>query len=366
MRKNNRAWALLRVLSCSRLDPMAIAPDALALVRSLIPNAAGMLFLTSHDGMPHAFFHEDSPQSARDIFIREPQLFMGPKEFSVFQLAGSSAFPKAGRFLEPPPGFYSSNSYQLLHRPAGHHHFLESRLEVDGRRCGVISVTRGHGKPFDQRDLANLEQVARYVEHAIKSADATIDADWTVAQEAMLVARADGSILFGNTAVDALLADFPHIGAMWPDRRRLPGMFLHLIERLRDGQRYPDRMPSISIPVPGAYVEASAHWLLPPAATPRADADPAALTADAPVGIVLRRRVPAHLTVLERLREAELTPRELEVGFWLALGKREAVRANLPISEAVLRDCVKVLFDRFDCNSQEDFQQLLRQPARPL
>ena len=44
-KKNSRQWARLRILCSGGLHLMTLIPDALELVRELIPNSASQLFL---------------------------------------------------------------------------------------------------------------------------------------------------------------------------------------------------------------------------------------------------------------------------------------------------------------------------------
>jgi len=119
-RKQLRQWARLRVLCCSGLSLLSVVPDAFAAVREIVPNAAAALFLTSPEGVPHAFFHEDSPESVQSLFLGEPQLFVGPHEFNVFRLVGAPGGAKVGQLMAPGEAYFRSNTYQLLVRGSGH------------------------------------------------------------------------------------------------------------------------------------------------------------------------------------------------------------------------------------------------------
>lgn len=362
-RKNSRLWTRLRVLCCSGLDLMPIVPEALEIVREIIPNAAAAVFLTSEKGVPHGFFHEDSPQEVRALFQNEPDLFDGPMEYNVFRLVGVPGAPKIGQLLAPPPEFFSSNTYQLLIRASGHHHILDSRLEIDGRRLGLLSLFREQGCGFTAGDADNLGRVTAYFEHALRlgALAASPSDSLLLEQEAVIASDAEGRILFLSEPASQLLQQLPLMGPQWPDRRRLPIFLLRLLDVLRDGERYPTRLPCDTVPILGGALQASAHW----AAGPGGNCLESALAAaERGVAIVvLKRFTPVPLRIWKNLRAAALTPQQLEVAFWMGIGGRNAVRARLSISEAVLRDCVKAIYEVFGCNSQEELAACLRRPA---
>ena len=183
-RKQLRQWARLRVLCCSGLSLLSVVPDAFAVVREIVPNAAAALFLTSPEGVPHAFLHEDSPESVQSLFLGEPQLFVGPHEFNVFRLVGAPGAISCPTLAPPGEAYFRSNTYQLLVRGSGHHHTLDARLEVDGRRSGLVSLFREPGRGFDEHDIA---RVALHFEHALKAANPSDPADELAGPEAMLV-----------------------------------------------------------------------------------------------------------------------------------------------------------------------------------
>lgn len=106
VKKNCRLWSSLRVLCCSGLDAMSIAPDAFTIVHELVPNAASALFLTSHDGVPEATFHEDCPAHVQELCLRETALFEGLGEINTPQMVTNPNTPKIGQLLAPPREYF--------------------------------------------------------------------------------------------------------------------------------------------------------------------------------------------------------------------------------------------------------------------
>jgi hypothetical protein len=354
-KKNSRLWSRLRLLCCSGLDLMSVMPEAFALIHELIPNAASAIFLTSHEGVPHGFYHEDSPEAVRNLFLSEPQLFQGPNEYNVFRLVGAPGTAKIGQLLEPPSGFFSSNTYQLLVRASGHHHTLDARLEVDGRKAGLLTLYRESGRGFDRQDADDIARVAVHFEHALRAGALPADLSGSaIEREAIIIADTGGRPLFISPAASDILARLPLAGAQWPDRRQLPTFCMHLIELLRDGERHPWQLPGRTIALPGGALQACAHWLQPAGGAPAS----AAVASDGQgglVGITLKQNVPLPLQVWRKLSQVALSPQQMEVAFWMATGGgRDVARSRMAISEAVLRDCVKSIYDTLGCSSQEE------------
>lgn len=356
-RKNSRLWAQLRMLCCCGLDLMSIAPDAFAIAHELLPHAASALFLTDRDGELQAALHEDCPDSVRALCLSESRLFEGPDDLNVKQLSAPGR-PKLGQLLAPPAAYYASNTYQLLVRGCGHHHTLDARLESGGRSFGVLALLREPGLGYEADDLACLARIAQHLEHAQRGAGTAVEMS-SLPQQAMLVARISGELLFVSPAATALLDEIPYAAPLWPDRRRLPPAGLRLLQALQGAVASPWEMPACSLALPGGALEMRAQWL---GAVEGGGLEGALAAADAGlVGITLTRSTPAPLLVWRRLAAVQLSPRQREVAFWMALGGgREAARQRLDISEAVLRDCVKAVYGRLGCSSQEELAALLR------
>lgn len=359
-KKNIRRWAQLRLLCCSGLDLMAVAPDALKVAHDLVPHAASALFLTSHDGAQQATYHEDCPVAVQQLCAAGGSLFEGAAEWNVRRLVTRRGAPKVGQLWKPPREYFSSNTYQLLVRGCGHHHTIDARLEVHGQRIGVVSLFREPGLGFDAQDLEDLARIAVHLEHAAKfQAAPGTAADGEAELQAMVVATSRGDVVASSLAAQALLEQIPLTGAQWPDRRRLPPACLRLIEALKGGEAFAWHLPSCSLPLAGGTLELHAQWMLPPGEVPAADA--LALANRGLVGITLTRRTPVPLRVWRNLGTASLSPRQMEVAFWMGLGGgREAARARMDIGEAVLRDCVRAVYDRLGCSSEPELVAHLR------
>lgn len=66
------------------------------------------------------------------------------------------------------------------------------------------------------------------------------------------------------------------------------------------------------------------------------------------------------MRVWRNLTAVPLSPQQMEAAFRIALGGgRDTVRENMSIRDAVLRDCVKVIYEKLDCSSQAVFMAAL-------
>jgi len=338
---------------------MAIAPDAFAITHDLVPNGAAALFLTSDDGEHYARFHEDCPDEVQEACLRD-ELFEGPTEPSIARLVGRQGAPKYGQQQAPPPSYFHSNTYQLLIRGSGYHHTLDARLEVDGRRLGIVALFREQGLGFGEDDLIGLRRITHYLEHAARNSTGTgWEDDGAPGRQALIIANTRADVLFISPAASVLLDEIPLVGTEWPDRRRLPLACQRLIAILKDSGEHAWQMPSCTLAMAGGVVEVRAQWMV--AAATAAQDDPEALADHGVVGITLTRRTPLALRVWRNLSTTLLSPRQMEVAFWMAMGGgRDAARERLSISESVLRDCVKALYGKFNCASQSDLVTVLR------
>lgn len=159
-RLNKRKWHELDLLCRSGAGIAAIAPMACRLLREFVGADAGALFWMDENGLPEGFFHEDSPASARDLFVNEfERLFLGPEELNVATLARLKG-PDAGHLLAPPASYYRSNTFNLLVRASGHRHALDLRIDHEGRPRVIVLLFRAGADPFDEEALATLRLAA--------------------------------------------------------------------------------------------------------------------------------------------------------------------------------------------------------------
>lgn len=323
-KKNSRQWARLRILCSGGLHLMTLIPDALELVRELIPNSASQLFL-------HA---QQTPEDVHEANV------LG--------------------VLPPPNGYFYGDSVDFGVSPAEARaraaHVLEVRLGSAANPLGTLTLLRDDGPPFDADDEEDLGRVANYFDHAQRNVTAAASAGngllGVIEDEAMLLATTNGDILFLSDSAGALLGQLASQEQQVFDRATVPPFCLRLVESVVYGERYPWRLPAGTLELAGGVLEARAQWM-------------SAGSCDAihsrTVGIFLKFVVPMPLRIWRALGSVELSPQQMEVAFWMGLGGgREAARSRMDVSDAVLRDCVKAVYEKFGCTSEAGLLAILR------
>jgi hypothetical protein len=326
-KKNSRQWARLRILCSTGLPLMTIVPDAFALVRELIPNAAAVLFLRAESAGAH------EQQALDDTVVTA---------------------------LPPPNGYYFIDSTTFgpikLHE---YDYVIDHQLEYGGEKLGSVTLMRKDGPRFDADDEEDLGRVANYFEFAIRNASApSAGLSGVIEDEAMLLATTGGQILFLSDSASAVLDQLASQEQAVFDRHKLPPFCQRLVESVVYGDRYPWRLPSGTLAMAGGALEARAQWMsaggLSLSSTLQADHTRT-------VGIFLKFVVPMPLRIWRALNTVELSPQQMEVAYWMGVGGgREAARARMDVSDAVLRDCVKAVYEKFGCTSEAGLLAILR------
>ncbi|MEX5748480.1 helix-turn-helix transcriptional regulator [Massilia sp. X63] len=320
-KKNSRQWARLRILCSGGLHLMTLIPDALELVRELIPNSASQLFLGA----------ERAPEDMHEANV------LG--------------------VLPPPNGYFYGDARDFGVPPAQARaraaQVLETRLGPAANPLGTLTLLRDDGPPFDADDEEDLGRVANYFEHALRNAaTAGNGLAGVIEDEAMLLATVNGDILFLSDSAGALLDQLASQEQQVFDRRTLPPFCLRLVESVVYGERYPWRLPAGSLELAGGVLEARAQWM---------SAGAYDAIHSRTVGIFLKFVVPMPLRIWRALGSVELSPQQMEVAFWMGLGGgREAARSRMDVSDAVLRDCVKAVYEKFGCTSEAGLLAILR------
>lgn len=329
-KKNSRQWARLRILCHAGLDLMTIVPDAFGLVRELIPNSSAHLTLLPQ--LPA----QPAPDAGRD----------------------DAAFVQV---LPPPRGYFYGDHVGFDAPSAPPVHVLEAPLQGGGRRRGEIVLWRAEGPAFDHHDEEDLRRVAGYFEHALRNApELGAGGAAVVEDEAMLLATGDGQILYLSDSAGGLLDQLAAQERQRFDRRTVPPFCMRLVESVVHGDRYPWLLPLATLAMAGGILEARAQWMsVGGAAALHTGGDAGA--ASRTVGIFMKFVVPLPLRIWRAIGSVELSPQQAEVAFWMGVGGgRESARANMEVSDAVLRDCVKAVYEKFGCSSEAGLLEQLR------
>lgn len=339
IRKQRDAMYRLRALCCSGFDTISIAPDIFQYVHKILPNEACAIFLTDPHGMPHMFFHEATNENARALFQNEPQLFVGNQEYNTFKIANASI--KSGYFLNPDQSYFYSNTYQQLVRASGHHYALEVRLDVAHQNAGALILFREpSSRSFQQTDLPTINQVARYIEHSLNcdGRENHFSGNIEVDTALIIVNAQTNEIQFFTPKAQFILQEIPLIHNFWQKGKPLPNICIQLIQQLSYGTQLPETI----LKIPSGYLSLRAEWL-------NAQNDSEHL-----IALHLKKIIPRSLTLWQFIQKTDLNAQQASVTFLLVTGmSKKMIQAQLTMSDAVLKDCIKLIYQCFSVHSLE-------------
>jgi DNA-binding CsgD family transcriptional regulator len=345
IKKQRDALYRLRTLCCSGFNTVSIAPDIFHHVHKILPNEACALFLTDPLGMPYMFYHEDSPENARALFQNEPQLFMGRHEYNIFKIA--TAPIKSGYFLHPDEEYFSSHTYQHLVRASGHHHTLEVRLEVLSKAAGALLLFREpSSKPFQSADLPHIHQIARYIEYSLNtdSIEQAFLSPIETEQALIMVSPDTQEIQFSTLAAELMLKEIPLIHNLWQTGKPLPIICTQLIQQLCHGSQ----LPETTVKIPSGHLYVRAEWLNAQQSTHRL------------IVLHLKKFMPRSLMLWQFLQKTDLNAQQASVAFLLLTGlSKNMIQTQLSISEAVVKDCIKSIYQYFSVHSLDELIKFL-------
>lgn len=320
------------------LEP--IAPAVCRLLRELVGAEAAALFWMDERGLPAGFHHEDSPDSARDLFINEfERLFVGEHEINVHALARYTG-TTMGKLLTADPPYFRSNTFNLLVRPSGHHHALDLRVEVGGRPRLIVLLFRNEQQPFRSSDAEALAMVEASLKRAVAS---PLDSgEWrSDGRKGYLVVSGDGSrlLLLGGDAT-SILHDVTLVGqgVRLGGAITEPPRFVREACALAFGDR---RAVSLTMAVPTGRLQMVAEPLRSPG-----QSDPGSS-----VLVSLELHLPARLGKLEHVLAVGLSPLQQRIALVAASGgSRQDSLSNLGLSNEALKKHLAVVYDRFQVN----------------
>jgi hypothetical protein len=285
-----------------------IAPAACRQIRELVGADAASIFWLDENGLPQGFFHEDSPDSARDLFVNEfERLFIGPAELNVTALARTPG-PRVGRVARPDKAYFSSNTYNLLVRESGHHHSLDLRIDIDGRARAVVLLFRGGQRAFETTDAAALEQVTPYLQQAIASPVTEQVWNCSARRGHMLVDVSGERLAMLDEDAELLLKMCTLVGqeiSLCGPIRSPPRVVRELCAQLQGRA-----IVRQTLPIPGGRLEVTARRLMAPAPENGAEQ----------VLVTLELEEPRRLETIDRVLALDVSPLQQKIAFVAALG----------------------------------------------
>jgi DNA-binding CsgD family transcriptional regulator len=342
-------WHQLDLLCKAGIGIEAIAHDATALIRQAVGADAAAIFWLNDQGLPDGFYHEDSPADVQALFLDEfERLFVGGDEINVFALARHRG-RRVGNLILPPPGYFKSNTFNLLVRPSGHRHALDLRVELDGRTRAVVLLFRDKFG-FGDDDARRLDSVTPYLQRAIGLAQDDQECDLLTAGHLLLDVEGSRILMHSQQALAILQgANLAGTGACKNDVLDSPPPFLHrLCVRTRGSMAVP---LIVEHAVPGGRIEARATLLSPLAGE---------AVVHGQILVELRQLRPRRLEVVRRIAALSLSPTQREIALLAGLGHPRADCLQVVgVSKEALKKHLKAVYSATGTSDWESLHRTL-------
>ncbi len=327
----------------------AIAPRVCRLAREIVGAEAASLFWLDRNAMPLGFFHEDSPDEARDLFTNEfERLFVGPDEINVFALAqGDGAM--CGQLMRPPTSYFQSNTYNLLIRPSGHHHSLDLRIDDASGGHAVLLLFRGEYPAFTDQDAATLMQFEPLLRRAGTAEGAATWRSDTTRWGHVLVDPRDGAILALSGAAEEMLRESSLVGQRLARGGPLDVAPRFLVDLCEPALRSGRAVASIAISAGRLNIEATVMYA------------PSGQTTSVQVLMTLRHETPADIALIDPVLARRLSPLRSEILMFAACGgTRDAVSRAFDISKEAAKKHVAEIYRVMDVGRWDDIPRALQ------
>lgn len=346
----------LDLLCKAGIDFAAVTREMAVLVRQLVGADAAAVFWLNAQGMPEGFYHEDSPPEVQALFLDEfERLFVGPDEVNVFALAQHRG-RRVGNLIVPPDGYFTSNTFNLLIRPSGHHHTLDMRVEVDGRVRAVVLLFRGRGA-FGDAEAKQLGELTSYFQRALSHCTQT-DRDHELMQEGFLLLDAHGHrVLLHSPEALAILSQVNLAGTGAFKRQALevtPPFSQQLCAQLK-AQDGPSAHLEHAVPSGRMQVRATRMHT---AAAPLGGAD------GLQVLVEIKLLKPRRLEMWRRLLDVPLSPTQREIALLAGMGlpRSDCIR-RVGVSKEALKKHLKVVYSALGASDWDELHHLLMPPC---
>ena len=339
----------LRHLCCSGHPLIMIMPDVCKLIRQLIPNANTGLGLVHPNGMLYAFYNESTDTKLLALMMNHPELFMDFKTEPHLTWFTTTSMPKCGNALHSTPEYFRSNTYQYLIRPSSCDASLEVRLEVNQIPAGGLVLHREPKSHFHKTDIPLLLHVARYMEFALSGEqDNLFTLESCIGTEqALIIVTPQYDIMWMTEIAAQLLQQIPLSCQFWQPNAALPICCLNVIYQLQ----YGEDLPQMQIIIPNGILQIRAEWLKNASENHRM------------IALHLKKVLPKSLLYWQKIQNSDLSPQEAHVAYLLVTGlSKPVVRAQLGLSEAVMKDCMKSIYQYFNVHSLLELIDCIKNP----
>jgi len=305
----------------------------------------------------NGYFEKPDPE-ALNYFRDHGQQFQDEAGISVRQ---ALLFGKATGNCRWPfkLGFENTDSYKALFSNLGIHHCIDGVVRDNYGPLAHLFLFRRAGDPdFDGVDEANLAQTLPYIAHAVSS-KGTASTFIESGESALMVFDVRGRVTYQSSRAKELsfyaLAK-PNAFVDWQaglDLRERNAAMEELFEEVRrkvDAYCGGFDLPAWTITNHWGEFQVRAYEM--EGGTPD----------DVSFGVLLEKKTPMEIRLLERITALPLSTRQREVCFLLGRGvKTEDVAAMMSISSTTLKEHTQAVYRKLAVRNREDLIRLLLQ-----
>ena len=254
-------------------------------------------------------------------------------------------------------GFELTESYHHLFRALGLEHTLDGVVRNRNGPLGLVCLLRRQGNPdFSAEDEENLTQTLPYIAHAISHEVKTPDSFVESGDAGLMVFDPAGELKYQSLKAKELC---PYLLAEnltdgWYDgltTREMQVAQHALFDRVK--HNFAER----TLPVdPPAWTVANKWGEFQLQAYALQDSDDAACS----YGVILKKKVPIEVLLLQRVKQMPLSNKQCEVCFMLARGVETAEIATLlGITPTTLKDHIQAIYRKLGIRKREELLRIV-------
>lgn len=348
----------LRHIACLGLgDRLAIPLMIESLDRILPSSFINFMWLDEHEQPADMYLPTDVP-APLDIYLSPSDAFDVDSEPTVSNVLAMGRTVGGNESWNHRPGFHRSVLYNEICRPHRIGAGLDLVMRTNGRARGILFVNREPqaGSAFRAGERHLLASLESYFLHAMKASDWDGRVDSEPEDFGLMTVDAVGTVLFASPTVPRLLRQFdPALDWRRPQAmpEDIPLEILMLVRRLIAAERHrAGAPPSLTRRTAWGTIEIRVY--------PQADlAGAEGRGGGRAFGVVIERRIPRDVPILRKLRALDLSPRQREIAYELAIGRQATdIRARLGLTLSTWRDYLKRIYERTEVHSAAEFQAL--------
>lgn len=372
------AEACFKQLCCLGLPGQQVMPRLLSALHEIVPSYANFfVWVNARGQISNTLFENlNEVQPVLPLYFGE---YADARECEVVASVAESLRQRRGAWMLDESlkverrVYYRSDFYQLLARPTGFHDGLRAAVCDGTQPLGILGLGRRINEvEFRRGELRPLAALLPYLGHAL-AVPADTPVQFTEAEdEGLLIVDAQAHICHQSAEAHRLiyLATHPSISAAGiadrAGRDQLHAGLTQLVEQLK-ASTVAASSSDVSAPPVWRHTNAwgefvfRAYWMDEAGASGDLTATEIAPEPVQQIVVSVRRSEPRILKLLRRLDAYALSPRQREIGLWLAQGTSFSELARrFDISVRTAETHARSLYDKLDVrNRVELVNQLL-------